>query len=187
MTTTKYRLCSRDERQDTTGAADDDFNDDHQPKLTTPSTSKPPRRFAKPAIFQDTEETSKNQKLIVKALQSLKESPNRQLLNPWGLDFWDPRADNYFQSVKGLGRLSDNTDEQAWTTELSRYNLENLNKEYGTINKVDYPESDRKDYTEDDRRDYPGTEEDFLGTTRGDYSRTAISTSSPSPWEQLGW
>jgi hypothetical protein len=178
----KYRLCSRDDIYDDDG----DFYDEKEEKeheLTTPPstrTSQRPQTIAKPSVFENKVEIGENQQHIVTALESLKANKQlEKLVNPWGLDFWDSKAANYYGSVEGLRRQEEG---EAWSTEISRYNLDNLNAEFGIVD-ADYPVTERGN----NRQDYPGeTEGDFPGTTRGDYTTKSVTTSA-SPWEQLGW
>ncbi len=179
----KYRLCSRDEKLYEEYDDDGDFYDEKHDELTTPPstrTSQRPQKTAKPSVFEDKDEIGENQKHIVTALESLKANKQlEKLVNPWGLDFWDSKAANYYGSVEGLRRQEEG---EAWSTEISRYNLDNLNDEFGIADE-DYPVTTRGN----NRQDYPGeTEEGFPGTTRGDYTTKSVTTSA-SPWEQLGW
>ncbi len=103
----KYRLCSRDEKLDEVYDDDDgDFYDENQDVLTTPPpptrTSQRPQKTAKPSVL---DVIGENQQHIVTALESLKANKQlEKLVNPWGLDFWDSKAANYYGSVEGLRR-----------------------------------------------------------------------------------
>ena len=112
-----------------------------------------PTEVERPADAQDQ---------ILRAIQSLEKSPEqglRGLVNPWGLDFWDPSVANYYQTVNTFPSLADRREEeeeeQAWSTEVDHYNLDQLNTEYFTT--------------------YPTT-------TTAD----RVEQSSPSSWEELG-
>jgi hypothetical protein len=108
---------------------------------------------------------------ILTALQRLKQQQQQQqvqkqevgksvsgtLTNPWGLDFWDPQADNYYRSVTA----SNIAEQGSWiNSDLGRYNLNYLNAEYGTST----------------------TAKAAAFTTTAPTTREA----SPSPWDQLG-
>jgi hypothetical protein len=70
---------------------------------------------------------------ILSAIHSLEaEADNglRGLVNPWNLDFWDPNANNYYGAVGTFPSVADGREETAWSTELDRYNLDQLNTEY---------------------------------------------------------
>jgi hypothetical protein len=92
------------------------------------------QRRIEPADNEDdlNDETQDHILSAIKSLEATADNGLRGLVNPWNLDFWDPNAENYYSAVGTFPSVADGREETAWSTELDRYNLDQLNSEYGT-------------------------------------------------------